>query len=399
MKFEFSKSLPQGAFESTPLAKWQSWTWQASHALKSLEDFEKVYKLTNEEVSGFRQALGQFQIRTTPYYASLAHPHNAEDPLRLIQTPSFKELTPGFQQMKDPLGEEKNSITPRLIHRYPDRVLFLVTDFCTVYCRFCTRKRFTGNNQAFLSEKDLNASLEYIRTHKGIREVILSGGDPLTLSDGQLEKVLSEIRKIDHIEIIRIGSRMPVVNPYRVTEELVSMIRKYSPVFLMTHFNHPRELTYESAQAVSMFVDRGIPVMNQMVLLNGINNHPAVVQALSRRLLYLRVKPYYMFQCDPSEGTDHLRTSIEDSLEIQKELWGNLSGLAMPSLSVDVPRGGGKVGYTPDFEVSVSKEKRSFKGFDGIIADYINPPAHIIKKPTQIEEYILEWEQLKNAKQ
>jgi lysine 2,3-aminomutase len=299
--------------------------------------------------------------------------------------------------MKDPLGEERNSVTPRLLHRYPDRVLFLVTDFCTVYCRFCTRKRFTGNNKAFLSEEDFNKSLEYIRAHKGIREVILSGGDPLTLADKQLEKVLSEIRKIDHVEIIRIGTRMPTVNPYRVTEDLVKMIRKYAPVYLMTHFNHPKELTYESAQAISTFVDHGIPVMNQMVLLNGINNHPVIVQALSRRLLYLRAKPYYMFQCDPSEGTDHLRTSIEDSLEIQKELWGNLSGLAMPNLSVDVPNGGGKVGYTPNFELQRSLEKRTYKGFDGVEAEYINPPASAILKP-DISEYIEEWELLKNAK-
>lgn len=397
MKFQFEKTLPRGPFESISMEKWTSWAWQASHALKNLEDFQKVYKLSKIEIEGFKNAVGNFQIRSTPYYATLAHPENENDPLRLIQTPNFRELTPGFQQMKDPLGEERNSVTPRLLHRYPDRVLFLVTDFCTVYCRFCTRKRFTGNNKAFLSEEDFNKSLEYIRAHKGIREVILSGGDPLTLADKQLEKVLSEIRKIDHVEIIRIGTRMPTVNPYRVTEDLVKMIRKYAPVYLMTHFNHPKELTYESAQAISTFVDHGIPVMNQMVLLNGINNHPVIVQALSRRLLYLRAKPYYMFQCDPSEGTDHLRTSIEDSLEIQKELWGNLSGLAMPNLSVDVPNGGGKVGYTPNFELQRSLEKRTYKGFDGVEAEYINPPASAILKP-DISEYIEEWELLKNAK-
>ncbi len=398
MKFQFEKTLPRGPYESIPMEKWQSWTWQASHALKNLSDFEKVYKLTNTEIEGFKNAEGAFQIRTTPYYATLAHPLNAEDPLRLIQTPSFKELTPGYQQMVDPLAEVKNSVTPRLLHRYPDRVLFLVTDFCTVYCRFCTRKRFTGNNKAFLTDEDFNKSIEYIKAHPGIREVILSGGDPLTLSDAQLERVLSEIRKIEHVEIIRIGTRMPVVNPYRVTEELVKMMRKYSPVFLMTHFNHPKEITHEAAQSVSAFVDHGIPVMNQMVLLNGINNHPAIIQAVSRRMLYLRAKPYYMFQCDPSEGTDHLRTSIEDSLEIQKELWGNLSGLAMPNLSVDVPNGGGKVGYSPNFEIQRSVEKRTYKGFDGVEADYINPPANQILKPQNIDQYIAEWELLKNAK-
>ncbi len=396
MKFEFERVYPRGQFESVSLEKWQAWTWQTQNALKNLQDFAKIYKLTEEEKSGFESSQGLFQIRTTPYYATLAHPENPHDPLRLIQTPDFKEALPGAQQMLDPLGEQKNSVTPRLLHRYPDRVLFLVTDFCTVYCRFCTRKRFTGNNQAFLSSEEFSQSLDYIRSHPGIREVILSGGDPLTLSDAQLDKVLFELRKIEHIEIIRVGSRMPVVNPYRITTDLVSILKKYKPVFLMTHFNHPNEITLDAAEALERCVDNGVPVMNQMVLLNGINNHEAVIQAVARRLLYLRVKPYYMFQCDPSLGTDHLRTSIEDSLQIQKELWGNLSGLAMPNLSIDVPNGGGKVSYTPNFEISKSPEKRTFKGFDGVVADYVNPTE--IKKPQNIDHYIEEWNLLKNAK-
>lgn len=398
MKFEFERVLPRASFEKTPLSAWQTWNWQTQNALKTVSDFEKVYFLSESERTGFQKAEGLFQIRTTPYYAVLAHPNDPQDPLRLIQTPHFKESLPGAQQMLDPLAEVKNSVTPRLLHRYPDRVLFLVTDFCTVYCRFCTRKRFTGNNQAFLSSQDFEDSINYIKSHKGIREVIFSGGDPLTLSDAQLDKVLTEIRKIEHIEIIRIGTRMPVVNPYRVTPDLVNILKKHKPVFLMTHFNHPKEITLDSAEALERFVDNGIPVMNQMVLLNGINNHPAVVQALSRRLLYLRVKPYYMFQCDPSLGTDHLRTSIEDSLEIQKELWGNLSGLAMPSLSVDVPNGGGKVGYAPNFELEQTPEKRIFKGFDGVTAEYVNPKSTQIQKPQNIDAYIEEWNQLKNAK-
>lgn len=398
MKFVFEPSKPRGPYENVAKKDWQSWQWQAQNALKSLKDFQSLYKLSEEETKGFLESEGQFQIRSTPYYATLAHPQNPQDPIRLIQTPHFKESLPGSQQMPDPLGEEQNSKTSRLIHRYSDRVLFLVTDFCTVYCRFCTRKRFTGHNQAFLSSHEFQTSLDYIREHKGIREVILSGGDPLTLSDKQLEKVLSELRKIEHIEIIRIGSRMPTVNPFRITEELVKMIRKYGPIFMMTHFNHPKEITKESAEAISLFVDHGIPVMNQMVLLNGINNHPAVIQAVARRLLYLRAKPYYMFQCDPSLGTDHFRTSIDDSLEIQKELWGHLSGLAMPNLSVDLPGGGGKVGYHPDFELSQSLQKRTYRGWDGIESEYVNPPESQILKPTGIEEYLREWEAIKKAK-
>lgn len=233
----------------------------------------------------------------------------------------------------------------------------MITDICSVYCRFCTRKHFTGAEQAFIRESEYQDALAYIRSKPGVREVILSGGDPLTLSDQQLDRVLTDLRKIEHIEIIRIGTRMPVVCPMRITEGLVKIIRKHNPVFLMTHFNHPREITIEAKMAVEMFVDHGIPVMNQMVLLNGVNNHPAIVQALSRRLLFLRVKPYYMFQCDPSEGSDHLRTSIEDSLAIQQELWGTLSGLAMPNLSVDIPNGGGKVALVPDFLIEESQEK------------------------------------------
>jgi lysine 2,3-aminomutase len=211
--------------------------------------------------------------------------------------------------------------------------------------------------------------------------------------------VLSDLRKIDHIEIIRIGTRMPVVTPMRITEKLVKTIRSYKPVFLMTHFNHPREITAEAAQAVEMFVDHGIPVMNQMVLLNGVNNHPAIVQALSRRLLFLRAKPYYMFQCDPSIGTDHLRTSIDDSLSIQKELWGHLSGLAMPNLSVDIPDGGGKAYYVPRFETKVSVSERTFTGWDGVDSVYRNPEANTIVKPIDAEVYQSEWDILKNSKQ
>jgi lysine 2,3-aminomutase len=309
----------------------------------------------------------------------------------------LKDLQPS---QLDPLGETKSSNNPveRVIHRYSDRALFLVTDICSVYCRYCTRKHFTGSDQAFIKESQYEKALDYFRKTKGLREVILSGGDPLTLSDSVLDRVLSDLRKIEHIEIIRIGTRIPVVAPMRVTEDLVKIIRKSKPVFLMTHFNHPREVTYEAAVAVEKFVDHGIPVMNQMVLLNGVNNHPAIVQALSRRLLFLRAKPYYMFQCDPSQGTDYLRTSIDDSLQIQKELWGHLSGLAMPNFSVDIPSGGGKTYYTPKFEVEATEQSRKYVGWDGIEAEYFNPAAATILKPLDTENYMHEWEELKSSK-
>lgn len=394
MKFEFP-SVPKP--EDVAIADWNNWTWQLRHALKTQKDFETAFQLTESERVAFEGGKELFNIRTTPYYAALA----GQDPtasIRQILMPHQKELAEGSQQMLDPLGERVNNPSPRIIHRYSDRVLFLVTDICSVYCRFCTRKHFTGQEQAFIKPDEYTQALQYIRSHQGIREVILSGGDPLTLGDAHLERVLEDLRKIEHIEIIRIGSRMPVVCPMRVTDDLVRILRKHKPVYLMSHFNHPGELTAEAMTALEKFVDNGIPVMNQMVLLNGINNHPALVQALNRRLVYLRVKPYYMFQCDPSLGTDHLRTSIEDSLEIQKELWGHLSGLAMPNLSVDIPSGGGKTYLVPNFQVSQEGPVRRYVGWDGVEAEYVSPPAENIRKPA-ISPYDLEWEQLKKGKQ
>lgn len=402
MKIKFD-SAPRPEIVST--SDWMDWTWQLRQSMKSLTDFQTYFSLSQNESLAFNaneslKTKQVFNIRATPYYASLAHRTLEADPIRRILMPHAAELAEPVQAQLDPLGERKNFNNPvaRVVHRYSDRALFLITDICSVYCRYCTRKHFTGSDQAFIKNSEYEKALDYFRQTKGLREIILSGGDPLTISDQQLEKVLSDLRQIEHIEIIRIGTRMPVVAPMRVTEKLVKIIRQHKPVFLMTHFNHPRELTLESAQAVEMFVDHGIPVMNQMVLLNGVNNHPAIVQALSRRLLYLRAKPYYMFQCDPSLGTDHLRTSIDDSLAIQKELWGHLSGLAMPNLSVDIPDGGGKAYYVPKFETAVTESERLFTGWDGVNSVYKNPSAEKIIKPIDAELYIPEWEEVKASK-
>ncbi|MEZ0392339.1 MAG: KamA family radical SAM protein [Pseudobdellovibrionaceae bacterium] len=380
-----------------PQEKWESWTWQLQNSLKKQSDFEQKFTLSETEQKGLQEGQEIFNVRSTPYYASLARDHD-QDPIRRILMPSSAELDWGRQALLDPLGERKNNPVPRIIHRYSDRVLFLVTDICSVYCRYCTRKHFTGQDQAFIKVDEYEKALNYIRSHTGIREVILSGGDPLTLSDQQIDKVLTDLRTIEHIEIIRIGTRMPVVCPMRVSENLVRILRKANPVFLMTHFNHPREVTQEAQKALEFFVDHGIPVMNQMVLLNGVNNHPAIVQALSRRLLYLRVKPYYMFQCDPSEGTDHLRTSIEESMEIQRELWGHLSGLAMPNLSLDIPDGGGKVALVPDFEKGRNFDARIYEGWDGVRSAYRNPLPQYSFKPIDAAEYESEWNEIKNSK-
>jgi lysine 2,3-aminomutase len=395
MKLQFSEVKPRIACE---LKDWSDWRWQFRKSLKTEEDYEKYFALAPEESAGFKNQKDIFRAQTTPYYASLADFENPMDPIRLILMPRIEETQSLHQEMIDPLGEKKpeNNPTERIVHRYSDRVLFLVTDLCSVYCRYCTRKHFTANDHAFVRNEEYTRALEYIRTHTGVREVILSGGDPLTISDSHLERILSDLRAMDHIEIIRIHTRMPVVAPMRITDELVKIIKKNKPVYLITHFNHPREITADAAMAVERLVDNGVPVLNQMVLLNGVNNHAAIVQALSRRLLFLRVKPYYMFQCDPSLGSDHLRTSIEDSLNIQRELWGHLSGLAMPTYIVDIPLGGGKAALTPDFKIGHQGPVHRFKGWDGVEAEYHSPSS--IRLPMDHEDYQEEWSSLKNSK-
>jgi lysine 2,3-aminomutase len=393
MKIEFPNIEPW----PTAGHQWSEWRWQLKNSLKTAADFAKVFDLTPNELKGFEAEGTLFQVRSTPYYASLAKRGDEHDPIRKMILPQASELSADGQQVKDPLGENKHSPVERIIHRYPDRVLFLVTDFCSVYCRYCLRKHFTGQDQAYIGSSAYEKALLYIRSNPGIREVILSGGDPLTLSDERLENLLSDLRAIEHIEIIRIGSRMPVVCPMRIDEKFAQMVRKYSPVYFMTHFNHPRELTRSSARALGHLVDHGIPVFNQMVLLSGINNHAAIVQALSRRLLYLRVKPYYMFQCDPSEGTEHFRISVQESMEIQRELWGHLSGLAMPNLSLDIPGGGGKVGLVPDFLKSSDEGGLVYSGWDGTEGVYKEPVSASLA-PSDLMDYLAEWIALKEQR-
>ncbi|MGI9548973.1 MAG: KamA family radical SAM protein [Bdellovibrionales bacterium] len=377
MKFFFhSVKKPHSIQEND----WKNWKWQ-------------LKKLANPYLES--KELINFVAGATPYYYQLISSSKNSNLKKIIQ-PDIMENSQGLQSMLDPLGEVKHSPNPNLIHRYPDRVLFLVTDMCGVYCRYCTRKRFTGKKAALVSKVNYEKSLSYIKNNQGIREVILSGGDPLTLSDSILEKILQDLRRIDHIEIIRIGSRMPLVCPMRFTKPLLQILKKHQPVFLLTHFNHPYEISKEVAETLNAIADSGILIFNQTVLLNGINNHPVLIQALMRRLLYLRVKPYYMFQCDPSEGSDHFRTSIQNSEWIQQELWGYLSGLAMPNLSVDLPDGGGKIPIIPNFLQKKSKKGWAYKGWDGMTKTYKNPDTSQLKMPTDIESYEEEWLQIKN---
>lgn len=378
--------------------EWLDWHWQLRQSWQTQADFSRHWRLSGSEEQALQEGLKLFKVRVTPYYARLVDPKDGEDPIRKIILPRAEELSAGFQQQFDPLGEAQNRPSPRIIHRYSDRALFLVTDQCSVYCRYCTRKHFTASGESMVRGREYEEALTYLRQHRGLREVILSGGDPLTLNNNVLAKICADLRKISHIEIIRIGTRMPIVCPMRIDESLVKDLKPFAPIYFMLHFNHPREITYEAAQAVSELVDNGFPCLNQMVLLNGVNNHPAIVQALSRRLVYLRVYPYYMFQCDPSMGTDHLRTSVEQSLSIQRELWGHLSGLALPQLSLDIPSGGGKMYYTPNFETNRvvrgggEGEIRQYQGWDGVRAEYISPPITKMQTPSDAIRYADEWQ-------
>lgn len=375
--------------------EWQDWKWQFRNSLKTKEDFSKSILLNDDEKAGF-SGLDIFRVQATPYYSSLIDKEDQNCPVRKIIIPQAKELSFKHQQMKDPLGENKVKNRPceRLIHRYSDRALFLLTDLCSVYCRYCTRKHFTASDQVVASSHQLQEVVSYLQKNPGIKEVIFSGGDPLTVSNSKLYDAIKAIYEVPSVELIRIGSRMPVVCPMRIDDELIEIFKEFKPIYFMTHFNHPKEITLQSAMAVEKLVDNGVPVFNQMVLLNGVNNHEAVVYALSRRLLCLRVKPYYMFQADPSEGTDHLRNSVEDSLNIQQKMWGHTSGLAMPNYIVDIPDGGGKTAYVPKFEVEKIENTRKYSGWDGVQSEYVSPLEQEIEKPSAIEEYIQEWKQV-----
>lgn len=388
MALQFSPvKIPEGISKED----WFNWKWQLRHSLKTKEDYKKYFILNEEENDGFIK--NNFAIQSTPYYAQIACSHPT---LRKIILPDKKENKKGRLALKDPLGEENHSPLKHLIHRYPDRVVFLITDLCPIYCRYCTRKRFTAKEKNIIQKNEYEKALEYIKNNPGIREVILSGGDPLTLADSLVEKVLKDLRTIKSIEIIRIGSRMPAVCPMRFSKNFINIIKKYQPIFIMSHFNHPAEITFESASTLTTLADQGIPVYNQMVLINSVNNHPVIVQALSRRLLFLRARPYYMFQCDPSLGTDHLRTSIKNSVWIQKSLWGVLSGLAIPRLAVDLPGGGGKVEIVPNSWKETSHHSHTFEGWDGMVATYIDPKED--STPSDINPYLKEWQTLNQQK-
>ena len=333
--------------------------------------------MTCEELEQLEKTISKFPLSVTPYYLSLIDIDDfRNDPVYLQAIPRPCELIRAPYDMVDPLSEDKDSPAPYLTHRYPDRVLFHVSNLCSMYCRHCTRKRKVGDRDSIPSFEQLQPAIQYIREHEEIRDVLFSGGDPLMLDDNKLEQLLKTIREISHVEIIRIGSRMPVVLPYRITDKLVAMLKKYQPIFLNTHFNHPRELTTVSRRALARLADGGVVLGNQSVLLAGVNDCPRIIRRLFQKLLTARVRPYYLYQCDLSEGLTHFRTPVGKGIEIMESLIGHTSGLAVPTYVIDAPGGGGKIPIMPNYLISWSTNKVVLRNYEGVITTYKEPDSY-----------------------
>lgn len=360
-------------------SQWRDWKWQIRHQVRDIETFENLLGVVFEEDERARltETVSRFPIAITPYYLSLIDTDEiANDPIFKQAFPSPDELVTFSSEMADPLGEDKDSPAPGITHRYPDRVLFLVSNVCSMYCRHCTRKRRVGDVDFIPDRETIEAGIEYIRNTPSVRDVLLSGGDPLMLSDDFLDWILTELRSISHVEIIRIGSRMPVVLPYRITDALVEVLRKHHPLWLNTHFNHPREITRSSSEALRKLADAGIPLGNQSVLLAGVNDCPRIIKSLMHKLVINRVRPYYLYQCDLSEGLAHFRTPVGKGIEIMEGLIGHTSGFARPTYVVDAPGGGGKIPVLPNYIVSWSTHKVILRNFEGVITTYEEPDSY-----------------------
>lgn len=353
--------------------QWDDWKWQVRNRITDVETLRKVIKLTEEEESDISEVLAKFRVGITPYYASLMDPNDPKDPIRMQAVPTIMETHESSSDMDDPLHEDVDSPVEGLTHRYPDRVLFLITDQCSMYCRHCTRRRFAGQNDSGAPIDRIDKAIEYIRNTPQVRDVLLSGGDALLVGDDRLEYVIKKLREIPHVEIIRIGSRTPVVMPQRITDDLVNMLKKYHPIWLNTHFNHPNEITPESTEACRKLADAGIPLGNQSVLLRGINDCPHIMKDLVQKLVKIRVRPYYIYQCDLSMGIEHFRTKVSKGIEIIEALRGHTSGYAVPTFVVDAPGGGGKTPVMPQYVISQSPTKVVLRNYEGVITTYAEP--------------------------
>jgi lysine 2,3-aminomutase len=363
--------------------QWDSWEWQVRNRITDIETLKKVVNLNQSEEEGVNKALESLRMGITPYYALLMDENDSTCPVRMQAVPTILETHKAASDMDDPLHEDHDSPVPGLTHRYPDRVLLLITDMCSMYCRHCTRRRFAGQNDTGMPLDRIDAAIEYVRNTPTVRDVLLSGGDCLLVSDDRLEYIISKLREIEHVQIIRLGSRTPVVMPQRITEDLVNMLKKYHPIWLNTHFNHSKEMTPEAKKALALLADAGIPLGNQSVLLRGINDSVQIMKDLVHDLVRNRVRPYYIYQCDLSVGIEHFRTPVSKGIEIIEGLRGHTSGYAVPTFVVDAPGGGGKIPVMPNYVISQSPNKWILRNYEGVITTYTEPDSY---SPLVVEE-------------
>ncbi|MFH1305027.1 MAG: KamA family radical SAM protein [Candidatus Omnitrophota bacterium] len=369
-----TEEIPQETYELPDCGSDRNdWRQQLKNSIEGIEELNKAFRLDAHEKNGLEEILSKYPFAITPYYLSLIDKTDPQDPIKMQCVPSLQEGASYPEIEDDPLGEEKDSVCPGLVHRYPDRVLVTLTNMCPVYCRHCTRKREWRNGKWVRNHAELEDIYRYIRRHKEIRDVILSGGDPLVLSTERIDAVLKTLRDISHVEIIRIGTRCPVVLPQRVDDELVFTLKKYRPIWVNTHFNHPNEITKESARACDRILRAGIPINNQSVLLKNINDNTETMIELCQGLVKIGVRPYYLFLCDPVSGTGHFRTSIDSGLEIIRGMRGATSGLCIPTFVIDGLGGQGKIPLQPDYVVSKEKRYLFLKGYKGDVFKYYNP--------------------------
>ncbi|MBU3102122.1 MULTISPECIES: lysine 2,3-aminomutase [Clostridium] len=363
-------------FKNVTDKEWNDWEWQVQNRIETVEELKKYIPLTIEEEEGAKKCLQTLRMAITPYYLALIDPSDPYDPIRKQAIPTALELHKADADLLDPLHEDTDSPVPGLTHRYPDRVLLLITDMCSMYCRHCTRRRFAGQNDNSMPIDKIDKAIEYIRNTVQVRDVLLSGGDALLVTDDKLEYIIKKLREIPHVEIIRIGSRVPVVLPQRITPKLVDMLKKYHPIWLNTHFNHPNEITKEAKLACERLANAGIPLGNQSVLLRGVNDCTHIMKELVHELVKIRVRPYYIYQCDLSMGLEHFRTPVSKGIEIIEGLRGHTSGFCVPTFVVDAPGGGGKIPVMPGYVISQSPEKIVLRNFEGVITTYEQPTSY-----------------------
>ncbi|MBN1385066.1 MAG: KamA family radical SAM protein [Elusimicrobia bacterium] len=339
-----------------------TWRWQLRNRITTIEELSKVVNLTGSELNAL-STKSQLKMAITPHFLKLIDKNDSNCPIRKQAVPTRAELNFCENDLFDPCGEEKDTVVYGLVHRYPDRVLLLVTNLCAMYCRHCTRRRLVGQRETSLSQEQLETAYNYIKKNKKVRDVLISGGDPLILCDNKLELILKNLRAIEHVKIVRIGTRVPVVLPQRITPGLIKMLKKYHPLYMSIHFNHPAEISQETKTACKMLADSGIPLGSQTVLLKGINDSPKVMLQLMHGLMEIRVRPYYIYQCDLAPGTSHFRTTIDTGIKIVESLRGYTTGYAVPTYVIDAPGGGGKVPISPDYIISRSKNNIIMKNW------------------------------------